>query len=285
MSILMMRTTKFILSSIFLLFIFTLNSFATDFVNDNFDSYENIAAVDAVWANIGTSVSLESPGYGGSGKCIQWVYSGQGLDPYEFDIFISGNTGNELYIQARAKVSSSPAGACKGIKLFGGDYSSGTGEYANTTFNFDFEDCIPVISHGSGATTTNDTQINYTLSTFYWDAQQEDYTSVVSSADYAPGTDWFTIIVYMKYNTDGNRDGVTMVWIDGVLRRHVTGIKNRHDDNAEYVERVAFGDYGNAASNFTLQMDDIIISDTIPSGEEETTAPRFQGMTFRGMGQ
>jgi hypothetical protein len=73
----------------------------------------------------------------------------------------------------------------------------------------------------------------------------------------------------MRYNTDGNRDGVYKVWVDGTLRLIATNVINKNNSDIRELERISFGDYANQfVNNWSIWFDDIIISTEDPQGIE-----------------
>ena len=105
-----------------------------------------------------------------------------------------------------------------------------------------------------------------------------------------PDENFHHFIIYWKLNTDGNTDGAFSVWIDDVKVLEATGVVNRNDANTRGFQRLSFGDWTQECTSgdtYYIYYDDIVMASTYAeaSGTSASTAPRFSGMTFRGMGQ
>lgn len=267
--------------------------YAAEVFNDNFDSYADITAVSAVWNGAKTSIALESGTqcYGGSGKCMKWTYASgnTGTSAHEFTRSVSSASLSDIYIQARFKVVRNtdvePRGACKFVKMFG-TITSGT-DYANSTFNLGgVSDTFPTlhgINYGDGSGLQNDTNREaylYPNSHSDQDSLIEYYTQ---TTEFTPTENtWHTVVIRVKYNTNGNYDGESEVWIDGTERMHAYNMRNRNDGNSSIWDHISLGDYGNSYADFYLYMDDVTVANSNPGDTPATPSPGLTGVALSG---
>jgi hypothetical protein len=290
---------RIITAALLVFYIMSHNAHAATVWTDAFDSYADMNAVSAVWGGAKSSIALESGSqcYGGSGKCMKWTYASgnTGTTAHEFTRSVSSGSMSDIYIQARFKVvrnaDAEPRGACKFIKMFG-TITSGT-DYANSTLNLGgVSDTYPTlhgVNYGDGSGLQNDTNREAYLYTNTHSDQDSLIEYYTQTTEFTPTENtWYTVVVRVKYNTDGNYDGETEVWIDGTERMHAYNMRNRNDGNSNIWDHISLGDYGNSYADMLLYMDDVTVSSTTPIGDETATPTgslrsgvSAAGVTFR----
>jgi hypothetical protein len=169
----------------------------------------------------------------------------------------------EIYIRFYAKTDGpgtlpgqTYATSSKFCKIFG--IRDGT-NYANSTFSIAHGLGELKILLGDGSTESNDAQNTINLSGSTYDNQ---ISFVAYTTDFIPNNTWTCYEFYMKYNTDGSRDGEYKVWIDGILRVHAISVKNRNDVNVRGISQIQLGGYTHGSINpWHIWYDNIVVSD------------------------
>lgn len=105
------------------------------------------------------------------------------------------------------------------------------------------------------------------------------------STSYTKG-EWMEVVIWIQKSTGAgslNSDGIVRIWMDDGLVYEdldaVTGLM----DGLIHIPGIN-GTSDQATGHGWWQIDEIELHDSIPSAEP-STAPRYQGVTFRGMGQ
>jgi hypothetical protein len=234
---------------------------ATILFQDNFESYTSLPGNP--WYSYNDVTFEPTGGYGGS-KGIKIYYpnssnwGGLGFNLYSY----LGNR-SEYYIQYHVKVDTAATGGSKFLKWFGlGDSQGG---YANTTFGmYYWSDHLEQISYGPGTGLQNDTQAVIQ----YAGTATDPLVSVTIHTGNKTVNDgqWHLIQAHVKYNTNGNRDGVYDIWYDGVQAVHAQNITNRNNANTMIWNTVEWGGYTDApeftGGPWSIYVDDVVISDS-----------------------
>jgi hypothetical protein len=253
------------------------NCHGATILSDNFDSYKtNDAFKRASDWTTGSKVFLESSSaICRSGQnCARIDYVGQGYESYVLEHSVASHSLGEVYVSFSFKVrrnsSSAPQGGIKFCKLFGKVLSNPT-RYANSTLNLGTVSTDPLqicgICYGRGTELENDTQ-DYI---WFTGARSDQLVTAGNTSDFffPKENQWYSVVVYMRYNTDGNRDGVYKVWVDGTLRLIATNVINRNNSDIRELDRISFGDYANQfVNNWSIWFDDVILSTEEPQGIE-----------------
>ena len=235
---------------------------------DDFDSYQD----EITGWSTGSNIYLQKSGCVDNSACAKVAYTGAGTGPYWFGKDVSAENLSEIYVKFDFKVDN-PSGGSKFLKLFGKKDSEGG--YANTTFAINYNSgMLYEVSYGSGVGTVNDTQAiiryNGTIS-------DKDVSVIHKTGEFDPADNkWHSFEAHMKYNDNGKRNGIYRVWIDGELRLHATNIKNRHDNNSMFFNRVDLANYSNSNQehDWNLWYDNVVIA-THPIGGGAFIAPMF----------
>lgn len=259
---------KLILISFFI-FTFGIEANAAVLFQDDFDGYTDSPSNHG-W-QIASAVSAPSnEGYNGS-RGIKISYTTDGTPPYWFG-WNGLRSFNRSALFVRFYFRTGPnQGGNKFVKLFG--KTNGTG-YANTTFPLESGGSIFAVRYGNGSSTANDTQ---TLNSLNGKSNDPAVIFQKYTSTFTPDNKWHCFEIYMKYNTDNNRDGVYKVWIDGVLRLHTTNVKNRHNANTRAFDSLQFANY-TATSTSTVRplwYDNIVVADEYigPIGSSSLPSP------------
>lgn len=247
-------------SLIALLFIISLSvqAQATILFQDDFEGYaDDPRNHEWDYANpSGTSyVELTTTEGYNSSRGLKVTYQAEGNAAYI--VIPNYATGRgDVYVRFYARTSG-PLSTSKFLKIFG---TRSEDSYANTTLNLHSGSGALAILHGTGTGITNDVTNAIYLSGFNYDPEIVIETS---SSDFVPDNTWRCYEFYMKYNTNGNRDGIYKVWIDGVLRLHATNVKNRHDSNTRAISGIELGGYTHGSSTpWYLYYDHVVLSDS-----------------------
>lgn len=237
---------------------------------DNFDVYAD-DPTNHGWAydapTTTSYVSLAQSEGKDESRCLKVSYQEEGNNAW---IGVPGDYSNigEVYVRFYAK-SSGPKSSAKFLKIFG--LKTGTG-YANTTLSMQPWDGTLGILHGGGETENDAANVIYLNGETY----DDDQVIETSTTNFIPDNTWRCYEFYMKYNTNGNRDGVYKVWIDGVLRLHVSNVKNRHDLNTRGIWGIQLGGYTHgSATPWYLWYDNIVVSDQYVGVSDQASARRL----------
>lgn len=236
-------------------FIFTTNTRSEIIFEDNFDSYTNTITG---WST-SDSISLQNTGGINNSKCARAYYTRSGTTPYWFSKSVANRNLSEIYVRFYFKVDN-PSGGAKFLKLFG--VQNSPSGYANTTFMINYySGTLYEISYGAGGI-ENDTQTVIRYNGYKTDPN----VNIVHASNAFDPRDgqWHCFEAHMKYNDNGQRNGVYQIWIDGQLRIHATNVVNRNDSNSRFFSTVDLANY--CHSNFTtpwnLWYDNVVISTT-----------------------
>lgn len=243
---------------------------------DDFDGYTD-SPENHGW-HMSSAISIPSnEGYNGS-RCAKVAYTRSGTSPYWMGWNgIGGYNVDRIYVRFYYKVDANQGG-CKFIKLFGKSDDDG---YANSTIPLEQSDGRPkYVRYGRGNSIVNDCQdfVRFTGKT-----TDPNVTVLTCSEGITPDGEWHCFEFYMKYNTDGNRDGEYMVWYDGTLRLHATNVVNRNNANLGEFRSIDFANYTATSTDYgrPLWYDNIVIADEYigPIGEsrEDFTPPTTNG--------
>lgn len=245
-----------IIITLFLVF-FTVSftpAFGEVIFQDDFDDYTG----EITNWSVGSKVSIDSSGGIDGSQAARVHYDQSGTSGYWFSKNVQSHNLDEVYIRFYFKMDK-PSGGSKFLKLFGQkDEPRG---YANTTFAINYySGKLEEISYGDGSGTSNDTQAVIKYNGQHTDGSVE-VLKATESFDGADGN-WHCFEAYMKYNSDGKRDGEYQVWIDGTTRIHAVNIKNRHDDNSMFFKNIDLANYchSNFETPWNLWYDNVVIS-------------------------
>ncbi|MHA6485027.1 cadherin-like beta sandwich domain-containing protein [Paenibacillus sp. strain BS8-2] len=229
---------------------------------DNFDAYSDSPSNHG-WGEVGGAVVIDPTAGPDGSHAASITYTAPNSVPW-FRYPVGTLNLDQVFVDFDFKVDN-PSGGSKFLKLFGKQNQSQG--YANTTFalNGDPPARLTAISYGNGAGVENDTQ-----TTINYDGVRTDNAVVVEHATEAfipPSNEWHNFKAFMRYNTDGQRDGEYMVWIDGELRVHATNIKNRNDLNARHFASLDLANANSAslAHPWTLWYDNVQFMRDLPA--------------------
>ena len=241
--------------SFILIFFYITTANAEIVFQDDFDSYSTTITG---WS-IGDNISLQQNGGINNSKCAHISYTREGTSPYWFSRNISDQNLNEIYVRFYFKVDD-PSGGCKFLKLFG-KINSPSG-YANTTFMINyFNSTLYEISYGAGGI-ENDTADVIRYSGYTTDSR---VSVLEASGPFDPRDGaWHCFEAHIKYNDNGQRNGIYQVWVDGELYVHATNVVNRNDLNSMFFASVDLANYSSSAltHSWNLWYDNVVISTT-----------------------
>lgn len=225
--------------------------------SDDFET--NVATIEG-WGTIGSRVSLQTSNCHSGTKCVKVAYSPGGTTAdYLIGKNIAASNLSDIYVQFKFRTDAYAEQGSKFLKLY--NKEDGYTGYARSTFAIQYASGnLYEVSYGDGSGTTNDTQ-----ATVRYDGTHPldpDANVVASTSAFDPSDhNWHTFEARAKYSSDGQRDGLYQVWIDGVLRLHVDNIKNRNDLNSNLYESVELANYNNGTTtSWNLYYDDVVIS-------------------------
>jgi hypothetical protein len=212
------------------------------------------------WSELGSNVRHIASGGIDGGGYLRVEYRGAGTAAYVVKKNVDSFNLNEVYIKFDFRQSKSGEnGGSKFLKLFG-KINQPVG-YANSTFVLNYaSNKLTEVGYGNGSATVNDAQ---QLIRYGGNPTDPAVVMQVAKGVFDPGANiWHNQQVYMKYSTNGNRDGVYKVWIDGILWVHATNVKNRHDSNSREFGQIRLADYnnGNNGGTFDLDYDNVVMS-------------------------
>jgi hypothetical protein len=236
---------------------------------DNFDSYSDSPTKHG-WNYIGSQVSTPSTEGKNGTRGLKVTYNSKGTGPFSVQKSIAGSNLQQVYVKFDFKVDN-PSGGSKFLKFFG--KSNSPSGYANSTFAINYNSgTLFEISYGAGST-ENDTQNVIRYSGTHPDSLKAFDRSVklpVTKGTYDPRDGkWHSYQVFMRYNSNGKRDGEYKIWIDGTLHVHATNVVNRNDKNSLFFDSFRLGDYCSSAweRTWNIWYDNVVVStDYIGSG-------------------
>ncbi|QNK60129.1 cadherin-like beta sandwich domain-containing protein [Paenibacillus sp. PAMC21692] len=238
---------------------------------DNFDSYTD-SPRNHGWGEVHSAVVIDPVGgkNGSHAAKVQYTTPEQVVmlrnDVSNYDL-------NQVFVSFDFKLDSpvdndpSTKGGSKFLKLFGKDglNPNGADGVANTTFGLEYTtNKLIEVSYGKGTDLNNDTQTTIGYNGNHIDS----LVNIRYSTDtFVPQTNqWHSFKAFMKYNSNGNRDGEYIVWIDGELRLYATNVTNRNVLNSDEFKYVSLGDYSrvNADHPWNLWYDNVQIMREVP---------------------
>jgi len=228
---------------------------------DDFDSYVDSPKNNG-WSSIGSQVSTPSSEGRNGSRALKVTYIKEGTAPYVVQKSLNGLNLQEVYVRFYFRVDN-PSGGCKFLKFFGKrDSPKG---WANTTFALNYNsNTLYELSYGNGAGTINDTQniIRYGTQVKNYGFDPLVKVSVSEGTFNPKDGQWHCFEAFMRYNSNGQRDGAYRVWIDGKLRVEATNVKNRNDQNSLYFGSFRLADYTSKYFNHTWNIwyDDVVVS-------------------------
>ena len=223
---------------------------------DDFDSYSDSPGNHG-WGT-SSNISLQTSGGINNSHCVMVTYDRSGTSPYWFGVNVANENLSEIYVRFYFRVDD-PSGGCKFLKLFG--VRSGD-SYANTTYHLNYWGGILYdIQYGDGSGIVNDCAVAIR----YNGAHNDQNVTILKSTDAFDPRDgkWHCFEAHMKYNDNGQRNGIYRVWIDGELRIHATNVRNRNDMNSRFFESVQLANYcnDNWSHVWHLWYDNVVIAD------------------------
>lgn len=187
----------------------------------------------------------------------------------------------EFYVKFNFKIdcgSGTCAGGAKFLKVFG--RQNGTA-YANTTTALDYGYSSPVftvLSYGASG------DLRDTASALSFSGTKTIESGGVSPTITASGTGnidpkdgkWHTWELHMKYNDDGQNNGIYEVWYDGTQILGAAGVNNRSTLDPKFVAKIQLGgwnqNYGGVPYN--IYFDNVTISTTrVTSASTNLSSP------------
>ncbi|WP_168121490.1 cohesin domain-containing protein [Paenibacillus sp. HB172176] len=234
---------------------------------DDFENYTDVP-MNHGWRGI-SDIEVDQTGGVDGSHAAKVPITGQGN--HYLARTISRDNVSQVYVKFDFRMDN-PSGGSKFLKLFGKQIQpASTYGYANTTFGLDYwEDVLKTLSYGNGSSIGNDTA---TIIDYNGTHSDPDVVVETSSGPFDPKDgEWHTYEAFMKYNSNGNRDGEYMILIDGVPTLHATNVKNRNDLNSNEFRAVSFADYTSDQYNGTpwnLWYDNVVIMDDAPASVRE----------------
>jgi hypothetical protein len=175
----------------------------------------------------------------------------------------------EFYIKFNFKMdcgTGTCAGGAKFLKIFG---EAGSNSYANTTTAFDYGTSSPVftgLSYGSAGDQRD------TASVLWYGGGKTIQSGGISPTITANTTgninpkdgNWHTWEFHMKYNDDGQNNGIYEVWYDGTQVLGATGVNNRSINSPKYVRAIQLGGWNQnyGGKPYNIYYDNVVISTT-----------------------
>lgn len=242
---------------------------ATILFQDNFNGYTGNPNghgwnADNMW---NTAQVVPVAGFDGS-NALQIIFNVDQLNRW-CEWTPSQNT-QEFYIKFNFKMdcgTGSCAGGAKFLKIFGQTGSSSS--YANTTTAFDYGTSSPVFTGLSYGTVGNQRD---TGSVLWYDGSKSIESGGVSPTIFAHGTGsinpkdgkWHTWELHMKYNDDGQNNGIYEVWYDGTLVLGATGVNNRSTNSPKYIRSIQIGGWNQNYKGipYSIYYDNVVVSTT-----------------------
>jgi hypothetical protein len=240
---------------------------------DNFDGYTD-APTNHGWQYIGSQVSTPSTEGRNGTRGLKVTFIGENTAPYSIQKSLATLNLQEVYVRFYYKVGPNPTGGCKFVKFFG-KQNSPSG-YANTTFMLNYDsNTLYDIQYGAGAIENdNGNVIRYSGDHPTWLTSFDTNVNMLTALGAFDPKDgqWHSMEVFMRYNSNGQRDGEYKVWTDGTLRVHATNVVNRNDLNSPHFLEFRLGDYtsNKNVTTWSLYYDDVVVS-TTRIGEGEPT--------------
>lgn len=195
--------------------------------------------------------------------CVRIRYDEGGTGPYWFGVPVQDERMQDFTVRFFFRVDGTPAlGGCKFFKVFGASPAGTSGSYANTTIGLNYHSgSIQDVGYGGGSGLENDAQDLIRLNGAR--VTDEEVSVVTSTSTFVPSEgEWHEFRAYMRYNSDGVRDGEYRVWIDGELRVHAENVRNRNDANLAYPRSIDLANYSSRPQrrhDWDLWYDDIEI--------------------------
>jgi hypothetical protein len=206
----------------------------------------------------GPRISWQPSGGSDGSPCVRINYLSGGTSPHILNRIIPGEH-QELYFKFNFKVVGYPSGGAKFLKVRA---LRDDKNYANTTWMINYNTGrLKEISFGNGRSKENDTQQTIRYSGEVRGGNGPVVVQATNERD-IPRDSWNTFEAHMRYNSNGQADGVYQVWINGESVLHVTNIKNRHDENPLHFNWLYLGNYshGNWKTPWELYYDNLTIS-------------------------
>lgn len=236
--------SKYFLFSFLLSLCFINQSYSAVLFQDDFnytDSFSNHG-----WGEVSAQSSIASNSGPDGSNALKISFSADQVNR-QHNWKVPANT-QELFIKYNFKMdcgSGKCVGGAKFLKLFG--IRNGT-NYANTTTAMIYQTSILAgLSYGaSGDTRDTDTLLNYNGSINPMDGK------------------WHTWEVHMKYNDNGQNNGIYEVWYDGTKVLGTTGVNNRSDNNSKYFDYIQLGGWNQYYGGipYNILYDKLVISTT-----------------------
>jgi hypothetical protein len=174
----------------------------------------------------------------------------------------------EFYVKFDFKMdcaSGTCAGGAKFLKIFGKDGLNSS--YANTTTAFDYGYSSPVftgLSYGAAGGQRD------TASVLWYNGSKTIQGGGVSPTIEGSGTGsinpkdgkWHTWEFHMKYNDDGQNNGIYQVWYDGKLILRATGVNNRSIYSPKFIKEIQLGGWNQnyGGKPYYIYYDNVVIS-------------------------
>lgn len=233
--------------------------------SDDFDSYgPDDDPKEHGWRLFGNNIDVDQGGGVGGGNAAKVTYDHAGTSGYWMRKFINDADTRQVYVRFDYKMDEKPIGGNKFLKIFGlRDQDPETPEdgYANTTFGIYYHNGLfEHVNYGNGSELLNDANAYVR----YNGAKTDSQVQLLQYSDYWDGADgeWHTYEAFVRFNSDGQRDGEIIVWNDGEIKVHAVNVKNRHDSNPLKINSVDFANYTNHNEHtWHLWYDNIVIAD------------------------
>lgn len=189
-------------------------------------------------------------------------YSSWGAGDNYLTLFFDGVESNEYYVEFNVKIENAPSGGCKFVKFFG---SYDTPSQNNMTFGLDNWSNVQ-----KETAFYQDNECTAAWAGVVAGSCSANYVVQSSEIDMRGGT-WGHYKLWVKRASPGGTDGAVMVWWNGILRAHITGMNsNPLGSSTPYFNRVEFGGYMHSTFNgnpWYLWVDNLKVStnDTSPA--------------------
>jgi hypothetical protein len=266
-----MCVNRLFLCAIYLLLLSVQVSLADVLVEDDFDGYSDEPSMHG-WVQ-GSKVTVIQDGYSGRGVRCTFDTARSDAGNYVFARRVFSYSRSDLYVRfyfrlidpTQAGTNQAYEGGCKFNKWFG--INSDPEGYANTTngLHFSTPPHLGEIGSGKGIVIDNDSQAPFKY-TYETDPLAPLRNYELSSGNYIDFVHedgvWHCMEMRVKFNSNGQRDGLIQQWMDGVEILRVTNVKNRHDNNSLYWGSINWFDYTHINTHtWYMDIDNVVISD------------------------
>ena len=218
---------------------------------------------------------------GGSGNNVQWITNESEpfarinyVTAFTFGLRWSFADRNQSQFYARFKIRRSASACSKMFKCLGQRFNGGA-DYSNTTFGpsiFGYTSTGIGIQWDDGISGGNDNGIGYNMAgamaggttSGSFSRAQPTVTGTSTYSIDTGGSTWVEFEIFTKFNSNNTPDGEVIIWIDGALKFHATGVYNCVNDGQPR-DVIGLGEYS-ASSGFSEDYKQFYVSSERPVG-------------------